>query len=814
MKIKFIVVIISFTVITQLCFSQNIGSNEGGYILAPSHLLEGEQPEANWIWDSGELNPRNYYLHVRRKFSLPNTVKEAKAYISAFAFAELYINGLHVDRVPTNPDPEYQTYELIDLTPYLKPGANTIAALVYNAGEGLHHRMDARGGFFFQARIIDQNGKIIKINSDNNWRVAQAIAWDTKTEYRQNDHTIGRLERYDARLAYEAWEQSSFNDSDWEKAKEIGVPPMEPWNQMVVVKRERLFYELIKPVKSWSTNGYKVYDFGKEITAFPRFTAKATKAGLTMTLGTGENLGSDSIPLMKNNVNYTDTYITKKGLQSWQPLTWRGFRYFAIKENTDLEIDNVSALFRSFPVQNKGYFYCSDEALNQIWEIGRWSMQICAHDTWMDTPWREQTQYIAGDSRYMVRYSAYAFGPNIKLLHDYNILSGAFSQRHSKKGAIRARYPTGYHLGPTTSTYIPDYQLEWILMLQEHFMHYRDIELIKQVYPNLKILLKYFETYESSERGLLGKVPGWVVLDHPDTYKMDVDGENTAVNCLYYGALNSAAWIAHNIMDEKEQVLDWDLKAQNIKKSIQKYLWSEKDNAYRDGFESDLITQQTQVYAVNYGLVPEEQKKTVIKFIKNQGRSCEQSFSYWLLNSMFSEGEVQWALDYIRKNWGEQMNRNDFNGAWFENWIPKLGRSKSHAWGAGPTALLIEKVLGVQPITPGWKEFQIKPNIGDLEWCKGLVPSIAGDISVSIINKNERGLEMNVLIPQKTVSKIYLPFKSLKQASIKINDKIMWKNNKFIGGNKKISFDSQTDFFIVLKFQPGNYSIHTSFENK
>ena len=35
-------------------------------------------------------------------------------------------------------------------------------------------------------------------------------------------------------------------------------------------------------------------------------------------------------------------------------------------------------------------------------------MQICAQDTWMDTPWREQTQYIAGDSRYLVRYSAYS----------------------------------------------------------------------------------------------------------------------------------------------------------------------------------------------------------------------------------------------------------------------------------------------------------------------------------------------------------------------------------------------------------------------
>ncbi len=100
------------------------------------------------------------------------------------------------------------------------------------------------------------------------------------------------------------------------------------------------------------------------------------------------------------------------------------------------------------------------------------------------------------------------------------------------------------HLGPTTSTYIPDYQLEWILMLHEYYMYYHDAELIKQVYPNLKKLLQYFEGYESAERGLVGKVPGWVVLDHPDTYKQDVDGENTAVNCLYYGALNSAAWMA------------------------------------------------------------------------------------------------------------------------------------------------------------------------------------------------------------------------------------------------------------------------------
>jgi len=769
------------------------------------------KPEANWIWNSGQINPKNYYLYVRKSFSLRNSVHEARAYISASSFAELYINGQYVDRVPTNPDPEYQTYEEIDLTPYLQEGKNTIAALVYNAGEGLHHRMDARGGFFFQAAITDKKGEVTKVKSDKSWRVAKAIAWDTNTKYRQQNHTIGTREQYDAQLEYKDWQQVSFDDSKWEQAKEIGVPPMEPWNQIVVVKRNRLFYEIIKPVRSWNVNGYKVYDFGKEISAFPRFSATANRAGVELTIGTGERLDSDSIPLMKDNVDYTDTYISKKGVQSWQPLTWRGFRYFAIKESVNISIDSASAEFRSFPVQRRGSFFCSDDELNQIWEIGRWTMQICAHDTWMDTPWREQTQYISGDTRYNMRYSAYAFAPNIKLLHDYNILSGAFSQRHSDEGAIRSRYPTGYYLGPTTSTYIPDYQLEWILMLYEHYMYYNDAGLIKQVYPNLKKLLQYFEGYLSAERGLIGKVPGWVVLDHPDTYKMDVEGENTAINCLYYGALNSAIWIARNIIKDNSQATEWEQKAQAVKTSIQENLWSDKDNAFKDGYESSRITQQTQVYALKYGLVPEGKKVQVVEFTKNQGRSCEQSFSYWLLNTMFSEGEGQWALDYIRSNWGAQMKQDDFNGAWYEMWESPRGMSKSHAWSSGPTALLPEKVLGVEPILPGWKKFKIQPCLYDLKWAEGVVPSVAGDIHVKLkkLMKDDQnmGMRIETTIPEKTTSKVYIPCLSSENYVIYVNDSIIWNDGKFIDVNNQISFDSKSNEFIVFEFQPGNYVI-------
>ena len=804
------------------------GVGDSPCISAPSLTLNGTQPEAKWIWDSGQTNPRNYYLYVRKSFSLRHPVLQASAYVSAYAFAELYINGQHYDRIPVNPDPEFQTYDQIDLTPYLRQGTNTIAALVYNVGEGLHHRLDGRGGFFFQALVTDATGDVAEILSDDSWRVAQARAWDADTEYRQVDHCIGFRERYDARLAPQDWQQTSFDDSNWDHAVEIGVPPVAPWNRIVVIRRPRLLREIVEPVCAWDAQGYRIFDFGKEITAHPRFTVTADKAGIEMILGTGERLDADRLPTMTYNVDYTETYITKQGPQTWQPITWRGFRYLAIQKNPGIAMDSVGAEFRSYPVQRRGRFRCSDERLNQYWEIGRWTLQLCAHDTWMDTPWREQTQYIAGDTRYNMRYSAYAFAPDIKLLTDYNILSGAFSQRWNDAGAIRSRYPTGYHLGPKTSTYIPDYQLEWVLMLHEHYLYYADAALVKQVYPNLERLLAYFRTYVDNENGLLGRVPGWVVLDHPDTSPMDVEGHNTGVNCLYYGVLNGAAWLARHVMKDAPNADQWRRQAQAAKAAIQTHLWSDKDNAYKDGLESSRITQQTQVYALRYDLAPEDKKPQMVEFIKSQNRSCEQSFSYWLLYTMFAQGQGQWALDYMHANWGGQTQQDDFNGSWHEQWTP--GGSTSHAWCSGPTALLPRQILGIAPLLPGWKQFTVAPNLLSLDWAQAVVPTIAGDIRVKAaktpLPDGPTALSLDLTVPQNTVAQVHIPLTPAGRW-------ILYANGRPIGGegwtlltdSRPIATDSSytvtdlpdsdaitcvslTDHAVILNAQPGTYRLY------
>jgi hypothetical protein len=800
------IITISFPLLFVQClciYAQ--GSKEKAYISRPSFTLDGIKPEASWIWDNGNPNPADYHLLIRKVVTLDENPVKASVYISAYAFADVYINGTLLDRCPVNCDPEYQVYENYDIAKMLKRGENVISAVVYNYGIGMHHRINAQGGFFFQGEISIANKRAIKILSDNSWRVIKAAAWESSGRLRTGDgeyrpNLIGFNELYDASLMPEGWQKAGYDDSKWETAHEIGIPPLAPWNNIVVVKRPPLFRTEVLPVKQWKTKDAMVYDFGKEITGYPQIEINSSKKGIPLEIATGERINSDSSVFATKRVDYTDKYIAKEGIQSWSPATWRGFRYFSIQTNKDAAILKISAQTRNYDLSGEGSFECSDTLLNKIWETGRYTVKLCSQDTYMDTPWREQTQYIAGDSRFLLKYAFYAFGGSSNFLTKYNIISGAESQRWSSEGAIRSRYPTDWLLGKNTSAYLPDYELEWIIMLGEYCRYFGDEDLVKQVYPNMVKLLEYLGKFVSDGHGLMKDAPGWIVLDHPDTYPMDLKSEITALNCLYYEALNQAAFLAERVMHNKSQMQNWQNNAGQLKKNIQTWLWDPEKKLYRDSYGSDSISQPTQVYALLYGLVDEASKESVIKYITDKGRNSEQSFAYYVLYSVFDKN-AQWALDYIRSNWGGQMKSPIFNGAWHEgwdvaSWTSDVG-STSHAWCSGPTALLPQKVLGAEPLEPGWSSFTVKPYTGNLEWAKGIVPSPKGNINIDWKREGKKFV-INITVPQNSKALV-----NISESEIEYIE----KNGIRLSEKEGVNLLQKKNEERVLVMIPGSYSI-------
>ena len=58
-------------------------------------------------------------------------------------------------------------------------------------------------------------------------------------------------------------------------------------------------------------------------------------------------------------------------------------------------------------------------------------------------------------------------------------------------------------------------------------------------------------------------------------------------------------------------------------------------------------------------------------------------------------------------------------------------------------------ILGVKPLTPGFRTFEVAPRAADLEWVEGAVPTPQGDIAVSW-KRSKRGAVCTITVPPGT----------------------------------------------------------------
>ena len=112
---------------------------------------------------------------------------------------------------------------------------------------------------------------------------------------------------------------------------------------------------------------------------------------------------------------------------------------------------------------------------------------------------------------------------------------------------------------------------------------------------------------------------------------------------------------------------------------------------------------------------------------------------FYLLQAWLDAGLVREALDEMRSYYG-QMLRSGATTTWEIvdrrepgiDHINVAGRSHCHGWSAGPANLLPAKILGVTPAAPGYREVTIRPQLGDLAWAEGEIPTPHGIIRVKL----------------------------------------------------------------------------------
>src|SRR4030095_15585961 len=138
----------------------------------------------------------------------------------------------------------------------------------------------------------------------------------------------------------------------------------------------------------------------------------------------------------------------------------------------------------------------------------------------------------------------------------------------------------------------------------------------------------------------------------------------------------------------------------------------------------------------------------------------------WEVMARFSSGDARSALDLMRRLWGVQVDPNSgfYTGTFWEivnsEGLPSRGfDSLAHAWGAGPTQLLTESVLGATAVDPGYTTWRVKPQPADLAWSQGQVPTANGPLVVKWARDTSK-FHLQVTSPANTGGEVWVPLAS------------------------------------------------------
>jgi alpha-L-rhamnosidase len=278
-----------------------------------------------------------------------------------------------------------------------------------------------------------------------------------------------------------------------------------------------------------------------------------------------------------------------------------------------------------------------------------------------------------------------------------------------------------------------------------------------------------------------------------ETDNYDFRDFNTVVNAFYFQSLVYMAEMSGAIGKQPDSDL-LNKKANAVKIAFNQYFLDKTNGIYVDGIGSSHASLHANLYALCFGLVPEKYKSSVIDYIKSKGMACGVYSSNYLLEALFNYGQPDYAFSLLTsdsdRSWlnmirvGSTMTTE----AWDNKY--KSNNGWSHAWSASPVHIIPRKIMGIEPLEPGFRKIRIKPQPASLEYAEIKYPTIRGDVLMSFKNRPKQSFTMNLTIPTNTTADVYLPSWS-KTHKVTMNGNVV--KYRYTGG-----------FIIIEGVGPGN----------
>ena len=442
-------------------------------------------------------------------------------------------------------------------------------------------------------------------------------------------------------------------------------------------------------------------------------------------------------------------------------------------------------------------FECSNDTLNQIWELCKYSVKATSF----------LGIYVDGD-RERIPYEADAL---INQLCHYGVDREYSIARRSHE------YLLAFPTWPT------EWILQAVMIAWYDYLYTGDSRSLAANYEILKnrtlLQLREKNGFISATTGLQTpefsrsiRFAGQIrdIVDWPHTGILGLNkqegGEadgfvftdyNAVTNAYHYVALQRMADIAAALNREADAEY-FKTEAGRFLTRFNKMFFNRRMGCYVDGDTTTHASLHANMFPVAFGMAPAGKLSGILKFMQSRRMACSVYGAQFLMEALYEAAAAEYALHLLTntddRSWYNMIRVGSTISleAWDNKYKPN--QDWNHIWGAAPANIIPRKLMGVEPLAPAFDRVRIRPQPASLEHAKAVIPTIRGAIRMEI--RQSRGVfRMWLTTPANMESEVYLPLLSKKYEV---------KNNGAVQPATRVK---DAPFICLGVLPPGSYTI-------
>ena len=713
---------------------------------------------AEWIAPPDRPEDVNLYMLFRTGFEWDGSDRvllrvSAAGNYAAFRGGKLAAFGQYTDF------PAHKTYSETDVTAFCVPGRNELEIAAWYSGRCFtSHTEGPEPGLL--AETVS-GGRTLAASSPS-W----LCAWDTRYAMGPREKCSGSLNwTFDFRPENMPPRFVHAVELPEECRMKVVKRPVEP---PVILERiggkmiwfrplfrdaapleigARADADILDPAPGKANGSCVLFDLGKEAAGLLFFEAECGE-GTIIDIVHGEYLNDRGrlTAHFPGGRNFADRVRPGAGRFSFRHILRRfGCRYleFHVIGNGKIlsaGLDSVGfeAMRTIPPVHGLGPFW------NRARDVSAETLRLCLHEKFENCPWREQSICMYDARNQMLfGYSLWGNYAHARAMLDL------FGQSLRPDGYLAVAVPSEAKFN------IPSFTFLWFRAMEEYALYSGDLTLFSAYAPQMRRMIGAFL---SRGKGGLFMPPAEDLWNYCDPPEMEycTDPPNAFYNLYLVFALRSASNL-FRMTGDAAYARKLEERASCLGSAAEQYFFDPARSAYADhrnaAGEPELFHGHTQMLFLAAGLIPDNRREAVMNTLKSGSVTFPAlSALPWLIDGISrfgTGGDRAWLHEKLKSIYGAMLDAGA--QTW---WEVSLGSaygagagSLCHGWSAVPAYYIASHLLGIRPLEPGFRRFEVEPYLPEMENARGSVRTPFGLITVELAREPGGAVRKKIVCP-------------------------------------------------------------------